>query len=709
MILENSENKSEQPEISLRWTLHRARTLAETKTICDHSPAPFKDEVFSSYFTRAAKVNFAEPLQIIQNFDSKIRAVARNLDIDRFVTPALIDIVADMFNQNKESLSELCINPNTTTPKNRNTVNGSRFCPFCLEEDGIHPYFRLSWRFNFISVCVKHKCYLATECPKCNAQIIYWKTKFDQSIVQCHVCGENIINAKSNVKFVESQLLQDPLFFTFQDKLVEAYKNEIWDENLIVRDDFFRKLWKLGQIELAQPNVEVLEDTRRNSWDKYLKRVERSSQESFKVIFKSFTAIISDLKKLNKPLTCPYDGIDFANLANYRRHVHTHNNLKCPLDGCDSEKSILFQGHFKCTKCSTEFDNEGNIIKKGRNLVCPLIECGSTSLKIRNSDVRCTKCGTVFTFDGMIKKQGKISIECPNNECKSTSTRKFYSKFELSSIQEEKFKCYTCGTVFLEDGRIIKEGNRFICPVEGCHSKEIITKRNGEFECGKCGSRFSIDGTIIHENNRISNCPLEECNSKNIKRRKNHFFCTKCGTEFTQSGVIIKKGIKTRCPLPECHSTTIRTRHQDENRLICERCGTEFTNTNVILKEGRIPSCPLCGNFSIRANADNFVCKKCDTAFTIDGRVLRQGIKQPCPLSTCGSSDTEVRDHLAHCIKCGTIFSANGEIIKKGKRMHCIACGSFNTHFRFKLNNYICKICKTVFEDDDDQSQNEGE
>lgn len=44
--------------------------------------------------------------------------------------------------------------------------HGSAFCPKCLAEDQ-EPYFRLSWRFGFSTVCARHKILLHDTCPQC--------------------------------------------------------------------------------------------------------------------------------------------------------------------------------------------------------------------------------------------------------------------------------------------------------------------------------------------------------------------------------------------------------------------------------------------------------------------------------------------------------------------------------------------------------------
>lgn len=52
----------------------------------------------------------------------------------------------------------------------RNRVNsyGPMFCPHCLAEDAV-PYFRLAWRFAFVTECDRHKCELLDHCPNCKS------------------------------------------------------------------------------------------------------------------------------------------------------------------------------------------------------------------------------------------------------------------------------------------------------------------------------------------------------------------------------------------------------------------------------------------------------------------------------------------------------------------------------------------------------------
>ncbi len=77
---------------------------------------------------------------------------------------------------------------------NRKVWNlGGSCCPLCLEEDEI-PYFRLSWRFAFITHCPKHGCPLIEQCSTCstllwptNVRNISTNRQFD--FRNCHSCG----------------------------------------------------------------------------------------------------------------------------------------------------------------------------------------------------------------------------------------------------------------------------------------------------------------------------------------------------------------------------------------------------------------------------------------------------------------------------------------------------------------------------------------
>lgn len=87
----------------------------------------------------------------------------------------------------------------------RNRVNsyGPMFCPHCLAEDAV-PYFRLAWRFAFVTECDRHKCELLDHCPNCKSpgwptavgEVRKISNKF-QSHKYCWQCGFDLSSSQT--------------------------------------------------------------------------------------------------------------------------------------------------------------------------------------------------------------------------------------------------------------------------------------------------------------------------------------------------------------------------------------------------------------------------------------------------------------------------------------------------------------------------------
>ena len=82
---------------------------------------------------------------------------------------------------------------------------GPLFCPRCLETDE-EAYFRLIWRFGFITSCMKHRCDLLDCCPSCNTAP--WPSGLGvkgnlserfTSFRNCWHCGFDLGTAKANL------------------------------------------------------------------------------------------------------------------------------------------------------------------------------------------------------------------------------------------------------------------------------------------------------------------------------------------------------------------------------------------------------------------------------------------------------------------------------------------------------------------------------
>src|SRR4030042_3630172 len=306
------------------WTIHKERTSKKVRTTWDHHPAPFLDEIFSSYVTRAAKANFAEPLEFLRILNPTKNSVQG--DMDRVLKNESLQIIARVLGRVLDDLNDMRIGNNC---KEGVVLSGTRYCPLCLEEDGNTPYFRYAWRLSFFSACTLHKCYLTDRCPHCGAPVRYWETKFDQAITDCSKCGRSILTASKHVIGIEPEFSKDPQFLTFQGMLLRIFRTQRWMDKIIDRVNFFHKFWKHAWVihKLAaqgnQPALELDDD----SWE-FLKDVATSPHESFKATFSAYKVLKEYPERLEHPFVCPIEGRTFASMIDYTRHVRVHVVLR---------------------------------------------------------------------------------------------------------------------------------------------------------------------------------------------------------------------------------------------------------------------------------------------------------------------------------------------------------------------------------------------
>jgi hypothetical protein len=81
---------------------------------------------------------------------------------------------------------------------------GQTYCPLCLEEEG---YFKLSWRFAFITVCTKHNQRLWDRCWKCETPICIHRGRW----LHCDACDADLRKASSLERDSRALLLQTHL------------------------------------------------------------------------------------------------------------------------------------------------------------------------------------------------------------------------------------------------------------------------------------------------------------------------------------------------------------------------------------------------------------------------------------------------------------------------------------------------------------------
>src|ERR1035437_2114044 len=141
-------------------------------------PKPFPLESLSSWRQRAGMAN---------GFRKYPRPDGRNwaVDPDRRPDPYELEWLTTEFRASSNDVSALSLDSQIAhftnaecktklrwvTPcgsRSLLTQSGPVCCPTCLREDPI-PYFRLAWRFAFLSHCPKHGTPMIDRCPFCES------------------------------------------------------------------------------------------------------------------------------------------------------------------------------------------------------------------------------------------------------------------------------------------------------------------------------------------------------------------------------------------------------------------------------------------------------------------------------------------------------------------------------------------------------------
>lgn len=144
-------------------------------------PSPLEGEALSSWRQRCG---WANGYKLFPTPDERTRRVDSDLGLQPDVYEWLakchrIDIVK-IYEMTLRKYVGICVEPFKVRQKPMWWLNsryglssvegGPMFCPTCLCEDEI-PYFRLEWRFGFVTTCLKHKSLLVDQCPLCHARV----------------------------------------------------------------------------------------------------------------------------------------------------------------------------------------------------------------------------------------------------------------------------------------------------------------------------------------------------------------------------------------------------------------------------------------------------------------------------------------------------------------------------------------------------------
>lgn len=122
----------------------------------------------------------------------------------------------------------------------------SNYCPLCLQSDNV-PYFRLIWRFAFISHCPIHHCRLLTACPGCHRNC--WPASYSErnryiqrwaDIHHCPDCGSNLGQA---IPEIDGNHQSSWRLFRMLDTRARGSTDLPFPT-----EDYFRALWSTSRI-----------------------------------------------------------------------------------------------------------------------------------------------------------------------------------------------------------------------------------------------------------------------------------------------------------------------------------------------------------------------------------------------------------------------------------------------------------------------------
>ena len=143
--------------------------------------SPLIDESLSSWRQRSGLENGFHRFPLNRN--------EKNRDPDRLPEETDIDWIQHSLSVERQSLEKMTADYWIGNAKTRlsgkirwlialeangNSISsGSMFCPMCLRED-VTPYYRIAWRFAFVTSCHTHGRTLLDRCPQCRERI--WPT-----------------------------------------------------------------------------------------------------------------------------------------------------------------------------------------------------------------------------------------------------------------------------------------------------------------------------------------------------------------------------------------------------------------------------------------------------------------------------------------------------------------------------------------------------
>ena len=184
---------------------------------------PKKNELFSSWLSRVATINFLQTTTFINHYFKEYKNWFTNRDLDILLDTDIAQNFAQRMNIDtntifntslktyhgylSENITDKTRNRLISAIKRKGTYNrlyGLKYCPHCLKEEN---YFKKEWRLSFYNICLKHKTIMLDRCPECGEPLTITKRKYDLKEFNCWNCGFKFENAHTETLNLNSKAL----------------------------------------------------------------------------------------------------------------------------------------------------------------------------------------------------------------------------------------------------------------------------------------------------------------------------------------------------------------------------------------------------------------------------------------------------------------------------------------------------------------------
>jgi hypothetical protein len=136
--------------------------------------------------------------------------------------------------------------------------SGLLFCPNCLRNDGVTPYFRKHWRLALSQVCTVCKVYLLDRCPSCKEPIVFFRVELGRKSALPDTPISYCFNCKFNLAEASSEIAPYPILIAQLEW--ERILNEGWKPQVIYPHLYFVVLHQLVKLlSSARPSCRPLQ------------------------------------------------------------------------------------------------------------------------------------------------------------------------------------------------------------------------------------------------------------------------------------------------------------------------------------------------------------------------------------------------------------------------------------------------------------------